>query len=112
MQTSTIIRAAGLVIMSAAIHAQWKNSAIEWPYYGGDQGGSKYSALTEINSKNVSGMHQAWMWKTGETPLEKYATRPGMFQNSPLIIANVLYLSTSYNKVVALDAETGAEIWT
>ena len=112
MQTSTIIRAAGLVVTIAAIHAQTKKSEIEWPYYGGDQGGSKYSALTEINSKNVLGMHQAWMWKTGETPLEKYATRPGMFQNSPLMIDNVLYLSTPYNTVVALDAETGAAIWT
>ena len=112
MQTSTIIRAAGLVVTIAAIHAQTKKSEIEWPYYGGDQGGSKYSTLIEIITKNVSGMLQAWMWKTGETPLEKYATRPGMFQNSPLMIDNVLYLSTPYNTVVALDAETGAAIWT
>jgi quinoprotein glucose dehydrogenase len=35
-----------------------------------------------------------------------------MFENTPLMIDNVLYLSTPYNRVVALDAETGAELWT
>jgi quinoprotein glucose dehydrogenase len=105
-------RVAGLLITVAAMHAQTRKGEVEWPYYGGDQGGSKYSALTGINTKNVSGMHQAWVWKTGEAPLEKYGTRPGMFQNSPLMIDNVLYLSTPYNKVVALDPETGAAIWT
>ena len=35
-----------------------------------------------------------------------------MFENTPLMIDNVLYLSTPYNKVVALDAETGAALWT
>jgi quinoprotein glucose dehydrogenase len=62
-------RVAGLLITVAAMHAQTRKGEVEWPYYGGDQGGSKYSALTGINTKNVSGMHQAWVWKTGETPL-------------------------------------------
>jgi quinoprotein glucose dehydrogenase len=56
-------------------------------------------------------MHLAWTWKTGEAPLEQYGTRPGMFENTPLMIDNVLYLSTPYNKVVALDAETGELKW-
>src|SRR5450432_3488797 len=111
MRTSKIGGAAVLLIAIADIGAQTRKREIEWPYYGGDQGGSKYSALTDITARNVSGMHQAWVWKTGETPLEQHGTRPGMFQNTPLMIDNVLYLSTPYNKVVALDAETGAAKW-
>jgi quinoprotein glucose dehydrogenase len=41
----------------------------------------------------------------------QYGTRPGMFENTPLMIDNVLYLSTPYNRVVALDAEPGAQLW-
>ena len=84
---------------------------MEWPFYGGDQAGSKYSPLTEINAGNVSRLHMAWQWQTGEVPLDEYGSRPGMFEATPLMIDNVLYLSTPYHRVVALDAETGAQIW-
>ena len=45
-------------------------------------------------------------------PLEEYGTRPGPFQATPVMVGNVLYLSTMYTRVVALDAETGTELWT
>ena len=41
----------------------------------------------------------------------QFGTRPGNFQATPLMIDNVLYLSTPYNRVVALNADTGAELW-
>ena len=45
-------------------------------------------------------------------PLEEYGTRPGPFQATPVMVGNVLDLSTMYTRVVALDAETGTELWT
>lgn len=84
---------------------------VEWPFYGGDQGGAKYSTLTDINAQNVSQLREAWTWKTDETALPQYGTRPGMFENTPIMIDDVLYLSTPYNKVIALNAQTGALIW-
>ncbi len=83
----------------------------DWLHYGGDQGGSKFSPLADIDTGNVSRLAPAWEWSTGEKPLEQYGTRPGNFQTTPLMIDNVLYLSTPYNRVVALDAETGKERW-
>ena len=53
----------------------------------------------------------AWEWKTGEQPLPQFGTTPGAFENTPIMIDNVLYLSTPYNRVVALDADTGRELW-
>ena len=53
----------------------------------------------------------AWEWQPGDQPLEEFGTRPGNFQNTPLMIGNVLYVSTQYNRVVALDAETGQQKW-
>src|SRR5262249_23140298 len=86
-------------------------SAREWPYYGGDQAGTKYAPLDQINRGNAARLKLAWEWKTGETALGEFKTRPGMFEASPLMIGGVLYLSTSYNRVVALDADTGRELW-
>ncbi len=84
---------------------------VEWPFYGADQAGTKYSPLTDINLETVSKLHVAWEWKTGELPLDQFETRPGMFEATPLMIDNVLYFSTPYHRVVALNADTGAEIW-
>jgi quinoprotein glucose dehydrogenase len=84
---------------------------VEWLYYGGDQAGTKYSALTDINSSNVQRLHIAWQWKHWETPLKDYGTTPGFFEATPLMIDGVLYVTTPYNNVAAVDAETGKELW-
>ena len=86
-------------------------SRTDWPYYGGDAGGTKYSALTDINRTNVSGLKLAWQWKTGETPMPEYGTSPGLFEATPLVIDGVMYLCTPYNRVVALDPASGRELW-
>lgn len=84
---------------------------VEWPYYGADPANSKYSPLTDINAENVEQLRVAWQWKHWETPLDAYGTTPGYFENTPLMIGGVLYVTTPYNSVAALDAETGKELW-
>jgi len=83
----------------------------DWPFYGGDPGGMKYSPLTDVSTSNVTRLGVAWEWSPREKALDKFGTRPGNFQVTPLMIGNVLYLSTPYNRVVALNADTGREIW-
>ena len=83
----------------------------EWRTWGGDLGASKYSTLTDINRGNVAGLARAWEWATGETPNATFRTRPGTFQTTPLMVGDTLFLSTSYNRVIALDANTGGELW-
>ena len=82
-----------------------------WPYYGGDPGGMKYSPLADINAGNVAGLRLAWQWRTGEQPLPAFGTAPGMFEATPVVADGTLYLSTPYNRVVALDAASGRELW-
>jgi quinoprotein glucose dehydrogenase len=84
---------------------------VEWPYYGGDPGSSKYSPLADINTENTQRLQVAWQWKHWETPLAEYGTTPGSFENTPLMIGGVLYVTTPYNNIAALDAETGKELW-
>jgi quinoprotein glucose dehydrogenase len=83
----------------------------EWPETGGDLAATKYSTLTDVNRTNVGTLTKAWEWATGETPNASPRTRPGNFQATPLMIGDTVYLSTSYNRVVALDATTGRELW-
>ena len=84
---------------------------VEWLYYGGDPGGSRYSPLTDINAGNLARLQVAWQWKHWETRLDQYGTSPGFFENTPLMIDGVLYVTTPYNSIAALDAETGRELW-
>jgi quinoprotein glucose dehydrogenase len=84
---------------------------VPWPFYGGDPEGTKYSPLEDINRDNVGRLEIAWEWMPGEKEMKDLGTRPGTFQNTPLMIDNVLYLSTPYNRVVALDAESGKLLW-
>ncbi|HEY6341399.1 MAG TPA: pyrroloquinoline quinone-dependent dehydrogenase [Bryobacteraceae bacterium] len=84
---------------------------VEWRYYGGDPGGSRYSPLTDVNPRNVGRLQQVWQWKHWETPLADYGTTPGFFENTPLMMDGVLYVTTPYNNIAALDAETGKELW-
>ena len=85
--------------------------AQQWPHYAGDQAASHYSPLTQITAANVGKLAIAWEWKPGEKALPEFGTRPGAFQNTPLMIDGVLYVSTPYNQVAALDATSGKELW-
>ena len=103
-------RQAAVVIISAAI-AVARASAQQWPHYAGDQAASHYSTLDQITRDNVTKLQVIWEWKPNEKVLPQFGTRPGAFQNTPLMIDNVLYVSTPYNQVAALDATTGRELW-
>ena len=100
-----------LIILMAPLLVEAQSKQVEWPYYGGDPGGSRYSPLTDINAGNLSRLRIAWQWKHWETRLEEFGTTPGFFESTPLMIDGVLYVTTPYNSAAALDAETGKELW-
>ena len=85
--------------------------AQDWPKYAGDAASTHYSPLDQITPANAGKLKEIWEWRTGEEPLAEFKTTPGMFEATPLEIGNTLYLSTPYNVVVALNAETGKETW-
>ena len=108
----TVLRKVAFVMKGGQVYRHEPQPAMqEWPIYGGDDGGTKFSPLADIDRGNVAGLAPAWEWHPEEVPLEAFGTRPGNFQNTPLMIENVLYVSTPYNRVVALDADTGKEKW-
>jgi quinoprotein glucose dehydrogenase len=86
----------------------------DWPVYGHDSGGSRYSPLRQITVNNVKELQRAWTYHTGEKPASSgpRGQRQVAFETTPLVIGGVLYLTTPANRVIALDATSGREIWT
>jgi quinoprotein glucose dehydrogenase len=83
----------------------------DWPCYGNDPGGSRFSPLTEINRSNVGRLKVAWTYHTGDVSDGTKHRRKSAFETTPIMVDGTLYFSTAFNRVIALDPETGAEKW-
>src|SRR5213593_3568871 len=90
---ATTIAPKGVLTTAAVLE---ERAGDQWPFYGGDQAGTKYSPLTDVNRSTVSRLRIVWEWSVGEKALEAFGTRPGNFQATPLMINDVVYLSTPY----------------
>ena len=80
----------------------------DWPAYGRDRGGERFSPLRGIHRGNVSRLAVAWEYSTGEAGA---SFRQVSLEATPLVFGGVMYLSTPLGRVIALDPETGAERW-
>ncbi len=85
--------------------------ATDWPAYGGDAGGSRFSPLDEINRDNVAALRVAWTFRTGELDAVPPPPKWSTFQATPILVDGTLYLPTPLGRVFALDPETGALRW-
>jgi len=74
----------------------------DWPIYGGTAENNRYSSLSQINRENVKRLQVAWTFDTGES---------GGLQTSPIEVNGVLYGITPSERVFALDAATGKQLW-
>ena len=93
------------------VYATLAASAQQWPYYGGDAGGTRYSALDQINRTNVRNLRIAWTYHTGDVSDGTTNFVRSAFETTPLMVDGVLYLTTPFSRVIALEAETGRELW-
>ena len=103
MRLQCVLRFAGAValagLLAAATPAQ--KGPGDWAMYRHDSGSSGYSALKQINSKNVAKLKEAWTMKLVER---------GGLEVTPIAINGVLYFPAG-NKILAVDPATGKEIW-
>ena len=83
----------------------------DWPVYGRDPGGSRYSPLRDIDRGNAGSLRVAWVYHTGALQPETPNNRKAAFEATPILFEGNLYLSTPYDQVIALDPATGAERW-
>jgi quinoprotein glucose dehydrogenase len=83
----------------------------EWPTYGRDPGGSRYSPLDQVNRSNVAALKIAWTYRTGAVDVKGRSVSNAAFEATPILVDGTLYLSTPFNRVIALDPVSGMERW-
>ncbi|MEJ6525969.1 MAG: pyrroloquinoline quinone-dependent dehydrogenase [OM182 bacterium] len=90
----------------------------DWPSYGGDNGSQKYSTLDQVNASNVADLVTAWSWESPDNATvadniaqQNYRAVPAGFKATPIVIEGVMYVPSSFGRVVALDAASGEEKW-
>jgi len=118
------LMAAALVLASCApTDAGPDPLTTDWPAYGGDAGGSGYSALHQVNVDNVQQLEVAWTFSTGELSHDpgndsemqgecgNCHTGEVKFETTPILVDGRMFVSTPLNRVIALDPANGEELW-
>ena len=84
-------------------------------HYGGDEGGTRFSSLTQINRDNVAQLEPAWTYRTGAVAENPKLRMFIDFQATPILLPDEagghLVVCTPFSKVIALDPATGEERW-
>jgi PQQ-dependent dehydrogenase (methanol/ethanol family) len=74
----------------------------DWLVYGGDLGQMRYVPSDQINTENVKDLKLKYIFQTGVV---------GSFENTPVVEGGVLYVTSPYNHLFAVDAATGRQLW-
>jgi quinoprotein glucose dehydrogenase len=93
------------------IEAQNGRQEVDWPHYGDQAGGMRFSPLTEINKGNVRNLKIAWEFHTGDISRGENGIRKSSFESTPIMVDGTLYVSTPLSRVIALDPVTGKKRW-
>ncbi|WP_211480971.1 outer membrane protein assembly factor BamB family protein [Arcticibacter eurypsychrophilus] len=84
----------------------------DWPYYGGNKAGNRYSPLTQINQQNVKLLHVAWQYNTvDDADSAEFGRGYSSIQCQPIMVHGVLYGTTAKLELFAVKAESGEQLW-
>jgi len=118
MHRGRILAAVLLTLFCAAIPGAFTQSARPanefsdgWSYYGHDPGGTRYSPLTQINRENVAKLKVAWTFHVGDISDGSEGRKRSGLETTPILVDGTLYLTTAFNRVFAIDPETGKQRW-
>lgn len=104
--------ALGLMCLAASSCALQSGSDVDgWAYYGHDAGGMRYSPLTQITPSNVSELRVAWTVHTGDVSDGTNGRQRSGFETTPILVDDTLYFTTPFNRVIAVNPETGQQRW-
>jgi quinoprotein glucose dehydrogenase len=91
--------------------SQRGGSGDDWPYYGHDAGGTRYSPLSQINRENVANLKVAWTFHVGDISDGTGGKKRSGLETTPILVDGMLYLTSGLNRVFAIDPETGRQRW-
>jgi quinoprotein glucose dehydrogenase len=103
-----------MTLATLSTSAQQGEADVEWRYYSGDNGSSKYSPLAQITRDNVSRLQVVWRRPYLDPALARAnpELRPANnFRSTPIMVGGTLYASNGIGLVEAFDPETGATKW-
>jgi quinoprotein glucose dehydrogenase len=110
LRTPTLVSL--LIVAAALTSAAADDLSRGWPVYGGSQGGGHFTPLSQITAANVGKLREAWVYRTGDFSTGAPGHRATAFEATPILANDTLYFCTPYNRVIALQAETGKPLWT
>jgi quinoprotein glucose dehydrogenase len=87
---------------------------VGWRFTEGGAGGGRYSPLADIHRDNVKRLQVAWTYRHGDVRKASGpdgTLRSTAFEATPILVEGRLVFTTPFNRVIALDPETGAELW-
>jgi len=106
-----------LLLAASASNAETASSpeTAEWTHTEGAAGGGRFSPLTDITRENVAQLRVAWTYQHGDFwsgafPLEVNGGTSA--ESTPIVVGGRLFVTTPANRVIALEPETGRELWT
>lgn len=101
----------GLAACGASPPPPEPGPAAGWAAYGADAGGLRYSPATQLRPGNVGRLEVAWHVHTGDLGVDPPPPPHMAFEATPVLVDGRLVLPTPLGRVLALDPETGAELW-
>lgn len=106
----------GCVLFAGCTPSTRKESAIhvgkDWPAYGGNKAGNRFSPLTQINVANVKDLKLAWTYDANDPPDSSRGRQWAReIQCQPIVIRGVMYGTNATLKLFAIDAATGKQHW-
>jgi quinoprotein glucose dehydrogenase len=111
--TSTLAILVWLLACEAPPPIDFSGPTSDWPDYGGTKWGERYAPLTQITPENVRHLEVAWTYHSGDfSDGEGDIPSTTAFEATPILVDGTLYFCTPFNRVIALDPETGEERWT
>jgi quinoprotein glucose dehydrogenase len=104
-----------IVILCAALANSAASAQVpaneEWPNYGNDPGGMRFSRLTQINRGNVSELKLAWVFHTEDISYGSGGRKRSGLETTPILVDGTLYITTAFNRIIALDPIGGEQRW-
>ena len=103
-----------LLVACAAQQAQppiARAETVDWSAWGANPGGGHFGAATQIHPGNVAALELAWTHRSGDVRQASAELPQSSLQVTPIVIDEVMYYCTPFNRVFALDAATGKERW-
>ncbi len=94
----------GLSLVLLGVGTTTLAAQTNWTTYGGNDWNQRYSTLAQINTTNVRSLVPRMVFQTG-------ISRLGSFENTPVVVDNMMYVTTPYNTAIAYDLSTGKQVW-